>query len=134
MTHYLDYKIIYFLASIGKVTPLSTWLLFILFIEIKYFAFLRTFIRGPMELTYRLTAWKVSRYGVFSGPYFPVFRLKRRFTELISVFSPNAGKYGPDETPYFGHLSRSAGGQQKIICSKGALLRICYISMMECVA
>ena len=22
-----------------------------------------------------LTAWKVSKYGVFSGPYFPVFRL-----------------------------------------------------------
>ena len=32
------------------------------------------------------TARKVSKYGVFSGPYFP-------------VFSPNTGKYGPD-TPY----------------------------------
>ena len=25
----------------------------------------------------------------------------RRFTPLISVFSPNAGKYGPEKTPYF---------------------------------
>ena len=33
------------------------------------------------------TAWKVSKYGVFSGPYFP-------------VFSPNAGKYGPEKSPY----------------------------------
>ena len=33
------------------------------------------------------TVWKVSNYGVFSGPYFP-------------VFSPNAGKYGPEKTPY----------------------------------
>ena len=33
------------------------------------------------------TAWKVSKYGVFSGLYFPVFR-------------PNAGKYGPEKTPY----------------------------------
>ena len=29
------------------------------------------------------TAWKVSKYGVFS------------------VFSPNAGKYRPEKTPYF---------------------------------
>ena len=33
------------------------------------------------------TAWKVSKYGAISGPYFP-------------VFSPNTGKYGPEKTPY----------------------------------
>ena len=33
------------------------------------------------------TAWKVSRYGVFSGPYFPVFGL-------------NTGIYGQEKTPY----------------------------------
>ena len=33
------------------------------------------------------TAWKVSKYGVISAPYF-------------SVFSPNTGKYGPETTPY----------------------------------
>ena len=31
------------------------------------------------------TAWKVSKYGVISGPYFP-------------VFGPNTGKYGPEIT------------------------------------
>ena len=34
-----------------------------------------------------ITAQKVSKYGVFSGPYFV-------------VFSPNTGKYGPVKTPY----------------------------------
>ena len=34
-----------------------------------------------------LAAWKVSKYRVFSGPYFPVFGL-------------NTGKYGPEKTPY----------------------------------
>ena len=34
-----------------------------------------------------VTARKVSKYGVISGPYFPVFRL-------------NTGKYGPEITPY----------------------------------
>ena len=30
---------------------------------------------------------EVSKYGDFSGPYFP-------------VLSPNVGKYGPEKTPY----------------------------------
>ena len=30
---------------------------------------------------------KVSKYGVFSGPYFP-------------VLSPNTGRYRPEKTPY----------------------------------
>ena len=33
------------------------------------------------------TSWKVSKYGVISGPYFPVFGL-------------NTGTYGPEITPY----------------------------------
>ena len=33
------------------------------------------------------TARKVSKYGVFSGPYF-------------AVFSQNTGKYGSEKTPY----------------------------------
>ena len=33
------------------------------------------------------TAWKVTKYGVISGLYFP-------------EFSPNTGKYGPEITPY----------------------------------
>ena len=35
------------------------------------------------------TAWKVFKYGVFSGQYF-------------SVFTPNTGKYGQQKTPYLG--------------------------------
>ena len=33
------------------------------------------------------TVWKVSKYRVISGLYFP-------------VFSPNIGKYGPETIPY----------------------------------
>ena len=40
------------------------------------------------------TAWKVSKCGVFSGPYIPLF------TPYLSVFSQNAGIYGPEKTPY----------------------------------
>ena len=46
----------------------------------------------------RSTAWKVSKYGVFSGSYFP-------------VFSPNMGKYGPEKTPHLDifHAVESSG-------------------------
>ena len=36
---------------------------------------------------YEHNAWNVSKYGVISGSYFP-------------VFNPNTGKYGPEITPY----------------------------------
>ena len=42
------------------------------------------------------TAWKVSKYGVISSPYFPVFRA-------------NTEKYGPELTLYFRHFSLSDG-------------------------
>ena len=38
----------------------------------------------------------MTKYGVFSGPYFPVFWLNK---EIYSV-NPNTGKYGPEKTPY----------------------------------
>ena len=33
----------------------------------------------------------------FSGPYFPVLGLN---TKYLSIFSPNAGRYEPEKTPY----------------------------------
>ena len=40
-----------------------------------------------IKLFATITAWKVSKYGVFSGPHFP-------------VFSPSTGKYGQEKTLY----------------------------------
>ena len=40
-----------------------------------------------------LQAVKVSKYGVFAGPYFPAFGLS---TERY----PNVGKHGPEKVPY----------------------------------
>ena len=37
------------------------------------------------------------KYGVFSGPYFPLFGLNK---ERYSVFSANVEKYGPEKSPY----------------------------------
>ena len=52
------------------------------------------------------TMWKVSKYGIFSGTYFPVFGLnterysKRRDTPYFPVFSSNVGSYGLEKAPY----------------------------------
>ena len=43
------------------------------------------------------TEWKVFKFEVFPGPYFPAFGLN---TERYFVFCPNVGKYGPENTPY----------------------------------
>ena len=44
------------------------------------------------------TAWKVSKCGVISGSYFPSFG--QNTGKYLSIFSPNAEKYGPEITPY----------------------------------
>ena len=46
-----------------------------------------------------ITAWKVPKYGVFSGLYFP-------------VFSPNTGKYGPEKYPYLDTFHAVYGDKQ----------------------
>ena len=46
------------------------------------------------------SAWKVSKYGVFFGPYFPVFGL---ITEIYGVNLRKESeyrKYGPEKTSY----------------------------------
>ena len=45
----------------------------------------------------------MSKYGVLSGPYFTAFGLNTERYDLF-VFSRNAGKYGPEKTPYSGTL------------------------------
>ena len=47
------------------------------------------------------TALKVSKYGGFCGLYFPAFRLNTEYLSAFSsAFSLNAGKHGPEKTPY----------------------------------
>ena len=50
--------------------------IFIFFFETFYFFF---------KVFSLFTAWKVSEYGVFSGPYFPAFRLEKK--SVLEQFS-----------------------------------------------
>ena len=42
----------------------------------------------------------MSQYGVYSGPYFAAIGLNTERSPYLSVFSLNAGKYGPEKNPY----------------------------------
>ena len=60
------------------------------------------------------TAWKVSKYGVFSGPYFPAFGLN---TEIYSVnlrIQSEYRKIRTRKTSVFGHFSRSVEVAQEL--------------------
>ena len=52
------------------------------------------------------TVWKVSKYGVISGPYFP-------------VFSPITGKYGLEITPYLGtfHVAKLPELEKRLLAN-----------------
>ena len=50
------------------------------------------FFLSYSEVFLNHTAWKLSQYEVFSGPYYLYSDWIRRFT------SPNTGKYGPEKT------------------------------------
>ena len=58
--------------------------------------------------------WSLKK-KVFSGPYFPAFGLNtERYYYYLSVFSPNARKYGPGKTPYLDtfYAMRNNGGAE----------------------
>ena len=68
-----------------------------------------------------LITWKVSKHGVFFlVRIFLYSDWIRRFTELIPIFSPNTGKYGPEKTPY---LDTFHAVFTKLICSQ------CFLSL-----
>ena len=67
------------LEPVGLICIESPAVMFWLFLGMTYL--------HKIQISRRFTAWKVSKYEVFSSPYFPIFRI-------------NTGKYGPEKTPY----------------------------------
>ena len=53
------------------------------------------------------TAWKVSKYGVFSGPYFPTFGLNMERYGVSLRIQSEFGKIRTTKNSAFGHFSRS---------------------------
>ena len=55
----------------------------------------------------RNTAWNVSKYGVFSRPYFPAFWLNTERYEVSLRIQSKCGKIRTRKNSVFGHISRS---------------------------
>ena len=68
------------------------------------------FWRTPFSkehLRWLLTAWKVSKFGVFSGPYFPVFGLNAEIYFVNLRIQSKYGKIRTRKNSVFEHVSRS---------------------------
>ena len=52
------------------------------------------------------TAWKMSKYGVISGPYFPVFRLNTEICFVNLRIQSEYRKIRTRNNSVFGHFSR----------------------------
>ena len=59
------------------------------------------------EKTFLITAWKVSKYGVFSGPYFSVFELNMKIHGVNLPIQSKYGKILTRKNSVFGHFLRS---------------------------
>ena len=68
--------------------------------DIILFSFWDFYLHIFIYLWFSTLCEKCPKYGVLSGPYFPHSDWMRRDTKYLSVFSPNARKYGPKKTPY----------------------------------
>ena len=66
---------------------------------------MRTIDDSIIYVTY--TAWKVSNYGLFSGPYFPAFGLNTERYSVSLHIQSECGKIRTRKNSVFGHFSRS---------------------------
>ena len=68
---------------------------------------MKKYVFKDKTLYFPFTARKVSKYGVFSGPYFPVFGLNTEFYQLNLRIHSEYGKIGTRKNSVFGYLSPS---------------------------
>ena len=66
---------------------------------------LLTSSKTPVNI--HIAAWKVSKYGVFSGPYFPAFGLNTERYGVPLRIKSKCGKIRFRKNSAFGHFSRS---------------------------
>ena len=78
---------------------------------------LKFFLLTLFSIEVSYTAWKVSKYGVFSGPYFPVFGLNTGRYLSLRIQS-ECGKVRTRKNSVFGHFSRSVSNGSKLLALK----------------
>ena len=62
-----------------------------------------------------ITAWKVSKYGVFYGPYFPVFGLVDLYERIIQILGKVGGVQYNWLKFYFYHINKISSIQNEYL-------------------
>ena len=62
------------------------------------------------------TAWKVSKYGVFPGPYFPLFGLNMDLYSVNLRIQSEYRKMRTRKNSELGHFSRSEQAVNIVLC------------------
>ena len=65
-----------------------------------HFRYLKEFWINLWDIYSKITARKMSKYGVFSAPYFPVFRPHTEIYRVDLRVQSKYGKIGTRKTPY----------------------------------
>ena len=68
-----------------------------------------------------ITTWKVSKYGVFSGPYFPIFGLNTEIYSVNLCIQSEYRKIRTRKNSVFGYFSRSESITTNYIIFQGYL-------------
>ena len=78
------------------------------------------------------TAWKMSKYIVFSGPYFPAFGLNTERYKVSLPIQSECGKIPTRKNFVFRHISRSVSAHLQLLIYNGDIDRYWYISDEKC--
>ena len=84
-----------------------------------------------MKIRQNTTAWKVSKYGVFSGPYFPAFELNTESYEASLRIQSKCRKIWTRKNSVFGHISHSVPGLY--ILTSGQNAEIYFWHIYSCI-
>ena len=84
----------------------------------NYIPYLKMTISYQINLPNGFTAWKVPKYGVFSGAYFPVFALNTEIYGVNLRIQYEWRKIPTRKNCVFGHLSLSVSVAKKMNSQK----------------
>ena len=73
----------------------------------KVFKNILSFCEILVKKAFWITAWKLSKYGVFSGPYFLLFGLNTEIYFVYLFIQSKCGKTRTRKKSVFDHFSRS---------------------------
>ena len=98
-------------VPIGVASNYGAEIFWMISVFVSSICFIHNFLKKSLLYCWRMlsTAWKVSKYGVFSGPYFSAFGLNTERYFVSLRIQSECGKIRTRKYSVFGHFSHSVG-------------------------